>query len=123
MAKMKIDFVPFEKLLMMTPEQRVSLIVRQVKNNTILITDGKLEFDEEAKLIEATMKQVSRNFPGIEVSSMETGNIRKGQMFNFLRDKVGEIISGKKRGVTIVGPAKLVRKVKKQPDKISLVMK
>jgi hypothetical protein len=121
--KAGIEFVPFERLMVMSPEQRVSLIVKHVKNNSIMITDGKLDVEEEAKLIETTMRQISKKFTGIEVASIETGDLRKNQPLNFMRDKISELISGKKRGITIVGPAKLVKKIKKKPDRISLLMK
>jgi len=121
--KAGIEYVPFERLMVMTPEERVSLIVKHVKANTILITDGKLDIEEETKLIETTMKEISKRFTGIEVASIDTGNLRKDQPLNFFRDKLSEFISGKKRGITIVGPAKLVKKIKKKPDSISLLMK
>ena len=62
MNNIRIEFVPFEKLKDLSSKRKVSKIVNIVKKNSVLIIDGKLSADEEAALIEETMKKVSKKF-------------------------------------------------------------
>ena len=89
---------------------------------------GKLKPEEEAKLIERTMGQITRDFPGISFctvySSVKQGRKKKQDFFQ----KAGEMISetvyktvmGKRDGLTIVGPATVIKDIRKNPSQIDL---
>ena len=87
-------------------------ILERIKENKILITEGSLSPEEEARLIEETMKRVNNNFPGIEVSTLKEKTTRG------LREKIIKILGGKTGGLTVIGPSKLIRKIKKEPQQI-----
>ena len=111
---LKIKYMPYEKL----KEQKFNGIVKDLRHNTIIMIDAKLSAKEEAQIIAETMRNVSDDFSGIEFGSLDfsegSGNLSKIKM------ALVEKIIGKKRGVTIIGPASIVRKIKKNPKELLL---
>jgi len=146
-----IEFIPFDRIKHLTSEERIKLIVEKAKKDTVIITDGKLDAKETASLIQETMKNVSDDFPGIEVCSIDYNELQeqhssevtgtsaeastkgaktvvsssiKGarKLMAQVYDKLRFKMTGRRPGVTIVGPANIVKEIKRSPDKISLLM-
>lgn len=111
--KLKIKFLPYENLKKMP----IKDIIRDLKKNMIILIDAKLKANEEAELIEETMKKISRRFTGIELSSLELdADTENKKTFRKIKDRLIESIIGKKRGMTIIGPAKIIKKIEKNPE-------
>ncbi len=115
---LRIKFIPYEKLKKM----EYSEILEEVKEGTIILVDAKLSPSEEADLIEETMKLISDKFSGIEVSSIELSELREMTGFDRFKNMIVDRILGKKRGMTIIGPAKIIRKIEKNPEELLLYM-
>ncbi len=118
MRKVKIKFMPYE----VYRKKKLSQIFNELKENTILLIDAKLSAQEEAKIIEETMKKVSSKFSGIELSSLEMPDGVTNTNLDKIKNILLETITGKKRGMTIIGPAKVVRKIEKDPEDLLLYM-
>jgi hypothetical protein len=114
----RIKFVPYEKFR----ENKISKFLGDLQDNTIVLIDAKLSADEEANLIKETMEKVSNHFSGIELNSLEFANGKKLNNFDKIKNAVIERIIGKKRGLTIIGPAKTVRQIRKNPEELLLYM-
>jgi hypothetical protein len=129
----KMDFVSSSVLDDKPREKRINFILNKVKDGTILVTDGVLHADEEMELIRETMRRVDDGFPGIEVASLKR-QMKGAQKFleniSDQRDRLQSLISGltgnapektsMRTGLTLIGPAKLIKKVKKNPDSFSV---
>lgn len=129
----KMDFVSSSVLDDKPREKRINFILNRVKDGTILVTDGVLHADEEMELIRETMRRVDDGFPGIEVASLKK-QMKGAQKFleniSDQRDRLQGLLSGltgktpektsMKTGLTLIGPAKLIKKVKKNPDSFSV---
>lgn len=114
---LKIKFLPYEKF----KSDGFKSFSRDIQNNTIVLIDAKLTPEEEAKLIAETMKKVSDNFSGIELSSLDISMDNKNASgFQKIKNNIIERLVGKHRGVTIIGPAKIVRKIEKNPEELML---
>jgi hypothetical protein len=122
MKNLKIKFLPYEKF----KQNSLRTVLKDLKENTIIIIDAKLDSDEEFFIIRETMKRVSNDFSGIELGSLElklnakTGAV--GRALDSVKTGLVERMTGKKRGMTIIGPAALVHKIKKNPEDILLYM-
>jgi hypothetical protein len=57
------------------------------------------------------MKAISKDFPGIEISSF-------GEELPGMRNSLIKMLGGKTSGLTIVGPSNLVKEIKRDPDKL-----
>lgn len=111
--KLKIKFIPYEK----TEGSNFGKLIRDLKKDTIILIDAKLTPQHEAELIKKTMEHVSEKFAGIELSSIEM-SARKENASDKLRDVLYHIATGKKRGMTVIGPARIIRKIEKNPEEL-----
>lgn len=111
----EIEFISSVELGDKESKKRIRYILDRVKKNKIIVIEESLSTLEEAQLIEETMKQVSDKFPGIEISTLGEKNIEG------LRHRLIKLLGGTSGGLTVIGPAKLVKKIKKEPTRIMVL--
>lgn len=119
--KINIEFIPYEALRSMSLRAQVKYIIKKTKENKILVFDSQLTPKEEAKLISETMKNISSKFSGIEICSLY--NKTNGGFIELIKDWMFKGLTGKVRGTSIIGPAKIIKQIKRDPDSISMLMK
>ncbi|MFH1432981.1 MAG: DUF2073 domain-containing protein [archaeon] len=116
----KIKFYPYEKL----KDDGIKEMLHDLKKNTIIMIDAKLRPEQEAMIIQETMKNVNSQFSGIELDSLDLSKSEENDtMIKKLRDQILEFITGKKRGLTLIGPADIIKKIEKKPDDLLLHMR
>ncbi|MFC2143961.1 DUF2073 domain-containing protein [Candidatus Aenigmatarchaeota archaeon] len=111
----KIKLLPYERF----KRDKYKAVLKELKDNTIILIDAKLSMEEELTLIKETMRNITGTFTGIELSSINSIEKTMTNTDKF-RNMLVERIIGKKRGMTIIGPARLVQKIKKNPEEIEL---
>lgn len=122
--KITLDFLTHESMKDLTMSQRVTKIISRIKDNKIIVIDSHLSPQDEALLIQKTMEKVTKRFPGIEISSLSAKKLDKNaRVVDKVRDLLNKLIIGKERGITVIGPAKIIKEVKRSSDQISLFMK
>jgi len=132
--KLKMDFVSSVALDGKTGQKKINFILNRVKDGSILVVNGVLTPDEEMDLIKETMRRVDDGFPGIEVCSLKKQLKGWKQFFDAFsngREKLSTSIwtgiTGKppktklKTGITLIGPAKIIKDIKKNPDSFSVL--
>ena len=115
---LRIKLIPYERL----KRGDIKSLIKDLKEGTIILIDAKLDPKEEADLIEETMKVISDKFSGIELSSMDLTELKETTNFERFKNMIIERIMGKRRGLTIIGPAKIIRKIEKNPEELLLYM-
>ena len=112
----EIEFVAAKKLAGMDSDAKIKFILEAVKKfrNKIIVLESGLSRGEEKQLIEKTMSFVTRDFPGIEIASL-------GGADDGFTSQIIKLLGGKTAGLTVVGPSNLVRQVKRDPNKLSLL--
>lgn len=117
-------FLPYSEIRNLDSSQRVRKILNIVLGNNILILQGRLESDEETRLIEDTMAMIGhvKNFKGIELAVI-SGNNNAGIFGNFRKNLVNAIAGGDIGALTVIGPATIVKEIKRNPRKIELLLK
>lgn len=122
--KISIDFIPMEHLSNATLDERVELIIKRIKEKKIIIINSRFKPEEEAVLIKKTMENINKSFPGIELCSLSTIELKQdNRLITRIRESIINLLTGGKRGITVIGPAKIVKKIKREPDHISLLTK
>jgi len=116
MAGVQIEFVSSKTLRHMPSAKKLAMVLDSVKKNIILVLEEPLSLDEERQLIRETMKIISKSFPGIEISSLSSGE-------EDLRSAFIRLLGGKTSGLTVVGPANLVKEMKKDSNKQRVLTK
>lgn len=116
------QFIPFQEMDGLTSAKRINKLLNIVKNDRIVIMEGRLKKEEEADLIEITMEEIDGKFRGIELSVIypEKGSQDALQK---IRESVTNLLLGDRQGLTIIGPASIVKRIEKNPDKIELFTK
>ena len=112
-------FVPYYEIEGLSSAKRVNKLLKIVKEDKIVIMEGRLRKQEEADLIEITMEEISPKFKGIELSVIYPDK-DKQDAFQKLRGVMASALLGDRQGLTIVGPASVVKKIENNPDKIEL---
>ncbi len=116
------QFIPYQDIEKLGSAKRVNKLLNIVKEDKIVIMEGRLKKEEEADLIEITMEEITPKFKGIELSVIYPDQSRQDTMQR-LKGTFTNIILGDRQGLTIIGPANIVKKIEKNPDKIELFTK
>ena len=113
------QFVPYSEIESLSSAKRINKLFNVVKDNKIVILEGRLKKHEETDLIEITMENIGKRFKGIELSVVYPN---KDQYRGVKKMKVGfvNMLLGDRQGLTIVGPASMVKRIEQNPDKIEL---
>lgn len=117
------QFVPYSEIEPLGSAKRVNKLINIVKNEKIVIMEGRLTRQEEADLIEITMEEigVSGRFKGIELSVIYPEKQKDLDSLERLRHTVLDALLGDRKGFTVIGPASIVKSIEKNPDKIELL--
>lgn len=118
-----IQFLPYSEIRAIGSDERIKKILNIILGNNILIIQGKLTSDEETRLIGDTMAMIGhlKNFKGIELAVI-SGNDKSG-FFGKFKSGIANALSGGDLGaITIIGPATIVKEIKRNPKKIELML-
>jgi hypothetical protein len=116
------QFVPYQDIELLSSAKRINKLLNIVKENKIVVMEGKLKKEEEADLIEITMEEISPKFKGIEISVVNPDK-NKQNVGQKIKGVFANMLLGDRIGMTIVGPASVVKKIEQNPDKIELFTK
>ena len=120
-----IQFLPYSEMRDLDSTKRIRKVLNIVLGNNILILQGRLGVDEETRLIEDTMAMIGhvKNFKGIELAVISGNGNRGGGFFGRFKRNIANTIAGEDMGaVTIIGPATIVKEIKRNPKKIELLL-
>jgi len=119
-----IQFLPYAEIRNLDSNQRIKKILGIVLGNNILILQGKLRTEEETRLIGDTMAMIEhvKEFKGIELAVI-SGNGDEESVWNKMKKGMANVLSGGDMGaITIIGPATIVKEMKRNPKKIELLL-
>lgn len=113
-----LQYVPFDEINYLDSDKKIQKLLKIIRQDKIILMEGKLTNKEEAALIESTMEMIDRKFRGIEIASLEPQIGR--DLTSVLRDGIFKLLFGGKRGMTILGPANIIKEIKRDPNKLQL---
>ncbi len=117
-----IQFLPYSEIKDLGSNERIKKILDIILDNSILILQGRLKIEEESRLIGDTMAIIGhvKNFKGIELAVI--GDEKSG-IFGKMKSGLINALSGGDMGaITIIGPASVVKEIKRNPKKIELFL-
>jgi hypothetical protein len=114
MREIKMKLVPYEMF-----KEDLENVFSEIKKGSIVIVDAKLQPEEEARIIEETMNRVDLKFKGIEISTLELSSNKENKLASIIKDKIYKLISGKERGITLIGSANIIKKIERNPEELS----
>lgn len=119
--KFSLQVIPFAEVEELSISERVKKLLKLILADKIIILHGRLRAEEEARLIEDTMALVDNmdKFKGIELAIIEPDMRDKG-FFEKLRYGLAKSLVGDSGSLTVIGPASIIKEIKKDPKKIEL---
>ncbi len=120
-----IQFLPYAEIRDLNSNERIKKVLDIVLGNNILILQGRLKPEEETRLIGDTMAMIGhvKDFKGIELAVIESNGKKDTSVVEKLKRNIANTLTGGDLGaVTILGPATVVKEIKKNPKKIELLL-
>jgi hypothetical protein len=129
MVKMKkikglsLHVIPFSEVQGLGISERVKKVLNLVMGNKIVILHGRLRPEEEARLIEDTMAMVDhvKTFKGIELAVIEPDLRESGLLVRF-KHGIAKSLVGDNTALTVIGPASVIKEIKRDPRKLELML-
>ena len=117
-----LQFVPYSEINHLSSIGKIRKLLNLAKENKIVLLEGRLAKEEEAELIKTTMEEINRDFKGIELAVINTA-LTEGDPFAKLKSNFVSALLGNRQGFTILGPAKVIKNIKRDPNKLQILMK
>ena len=115
----QIDLISGERMSNLRTMEKIRLILDSVHEDNIVILEEGLSPDEESKLIEVTMNEISPDeFTGIEIETYPRPSANEGGLFNRLMGRD----SDKGNKLTVIGPANRIETLHKDENLISALV-
>ena len=119
--KLKVDFIPFSSISERGAEEKVRFLLERVTAGRLVVIEGTLDPEEEAMLIESTMKAITDDFPGIELCTLTGDEYRKIGMIEEFKNRLMRTL-GHRKGIVVIGPAALIKEIRRSPGILSMYM-
>jgi len=117
-----LQIVPYSEIEDLTSVGRIRKLLNIAKENKIALLQGRLKKEEETELIKTTMEEINKDFKGIELAVL--GPIaEKATGVSAIRKGFLNMVLGDRQGLTVIGPANVVKQIKKDPTHIELLTK
>jgi hypothetical protein len=117
---LSIHIMPYSEIRELTITERVKKILNLILGNRVVILQGRLRPEEEIRLIEDTMAMVDhiKTFKGIELAVVDAN--KEESFFVKMRRGIAQSLTGESNSLTVIGPANVVKEIKKDPSKIEV---
>jgi len=118
-----LHFMPYSEIARLESVERIKKLLKIILTNKVVVLQGRLTNEEETRLIEDTMIMVGniKGFKGVELAVIEQGNDLSAM--EKLRFGLAKAISGQQNALTIIGPATIVKEMKRNPKKLEVMMR
>ena|SRR3989344_2168727 len=118
-----IQFIPYNEIRHLNSDERIKRILSIVLGNNIIMLQGRLKPEEETRLIGDTMAMIGhvKNFKGVELAVV--GGDGEESLYSKFRQGFANVIAGADTSsTTLIGPATIIKEIKKNPKKIELFL-
>lgn len=114
-----IEFIPYQTFKNFKKEEKIKKIIEKVKDEKLLLIEGILEDSEKKELIIKSMDEFNFKFKGIEI---ETIHYQADSFFDKVKLSFVKMLYKNRVGLTIIGPASIVKEIKKDPNHLRIYM-
>src|SRR3989344_749928 len=109
-----LQFVPYTEIEGLSSIGKIRKLLNIAKQDKIVLLQGRLKKNEETELIKVTMEEINREFKGIEMVVISPTKTKADGFSKFRYGLMG-LLLGDRDGFTVIGPASVVKKIKKDP--------
>lgn len=118
-----IQFLPYSEIESLSSGARIKRILDLILKDKIVILQGRLKPEEETRLIEDTLILVGKikGFKGLELAVISP-NQSDRNMLSKIKHGIANALVGQMDAMTVVGPAAVIKEMKKDPKKLEVMM-
>jgi len=120
---LSLHVLPFSEIQHLSITDRIKKILKLILGNKVVILQGRLRVEEEIRLVEDTMAMIDhvKQFKGIELAVIEP-NLKEANILDKMKHGLANKLSGGANALTIIGPATIVKELKKDPKKLEIYL-
>ena len=115
-----LQFIPYHEINDLSSNNKIKKILNLVREDKIVLIEGRLKHYEETNLIQQTMQIVNKKFKGVELCTI-CPEFKNDKLFQRMRQVVVNFLVGDRQGLTVVGPATIIKEIRRDPNKILLL--
>ena len=119
MADIKVNLVSSQKLENMSPEEKITYILDEVKQGEVLVLERGLTPQEQSRLIEKTMQNIDTEGKKNKFIGIEIEGYRNDGKPTWLQKVLGIIRPPR---MTVIGPANKLKTIYKDNDIIQTII-
>ncbi len=112
------EFMQFSEIEKLSSKDRIKKIITIVKNNKIILLEGRFKKQEEAQLIQRTMEAIDEKFKGIEIAVINPSR-DNSSFIDKIKSTLATLLLGERDGFTLIGPASVIKEIKQDPNRIN----
>jgi hypothetical protein len=119
-----LNFIPYSEIAKLDTVERIKKLLKIILDNKVIILQGRLKPEEETRLIEDTMIMIGniKGFKGVELAVISQNSDNKN-LFDKTRFFLAKALVGQQDAITVIGPASIVKEMKKDPKKLEILMR
>ncbi|MBR9704165.1 DUF2073 domain-containing protein [Candidatus Pacearchaeota archaeon] len=119
-----LHFMPYSEIAKLETVERIKKLLKIILDNKVIILQGRLRPEEETRLIEDTMIMIGniKGFKGVELAVISSDSDDRS-LFEKFKFGLAKAIAGSQDAMTIIGPATVVKEMKKDPKKLEVMMR
>ncbi len=126
-AKLKgltLHFMPYSEISSLDTVERIKKLLKIILDNKVIILQGRLKPEEESRLIEDTMIMIGniKGFKGVELAVISQDSEGRS-VVDKMKFGLAKVLVGQQDALTIIGPASIVKEMKKDPKKLEVMMR
>jgi len=118
---MGLQVLSYNLIKTLRPHERINKILSSVKNGDVVMIEGKLSYEEENELVSRALASISGRFTGVEVAYLKSKFPKR--FIDKLKDSIIELLAKDRIGITVVGPSKIIKEIKMNPQKLEVLFK
>src|SRR3989338_11030844 len=116
-----LHFIPHGEIAKLDTIERIKKLLKLILDNKVVVLQGRLRPEEESRLIEDTMIMIGniKGFKGVELAVISQDSEDKS-VFDKLKFGIAKALVGQQDSLTIIGPASIVKEMKRDPKKLEV---
>ncbi len=118
---MGVQVLSYDLMKSLGSKNRITKILEIVRKGDIVMIEGKITPEEEAMLITNALSNVKGKFTGIEIAYLDSRT--EDSLIEKFKGHLLKVLANDRLGITVIGPSKLIKEVKMDPQKLEILFK
>jgi hypothetical protein len=112
------EFLQFSDIEKLSSTERVKKIITTIKEDKIILIEGRFKKQEEAYLIQRTMESIDSKFKGIEIAVINPSR-DNANFIEKIKAGLASFLLGEREGFTLIGPATIISEIRQDPKRLN----